>query len=188
MRDSRDRQDTQTALPRSFSASVVSCSMLRPRFVVEENCQLSTSATWSQVPMGGLVKKFTFCTRENTALSRTWDRSRAGLSPSSSPRPHFPLLPAYSLPAGTLWSQSPTLGLLVSMLYHRMDAQALGIWQMLEMTTTGSEWVCKDRMSPRAGTSPRAPLHPGPRQREAVTHSSPPGRSSAPGDTPLSQR
>lgn len=41
---------------------------------------------------------------------------------------------------------SPTLGLLVSMLYHRMDAQALGIWQMLEMTTTGSEWVCKERM------------------------------------------
>lgn len=35
-----------------------------------------------------------------------------------------------------------TLGLLVSMLYHRMDAQALGIWQMLEITTTGKEWVC----------------------------------------------
>lgn len=46
--------------PRSFSASVVNCSMLSPRFVVEENCQLSTSATWSQVPIGGLVKKFTF--------------------------------------------------------------------------------------------------------------------------------
>ncbi len=30
--------------------------------VVEENCQLSTSATWSHVPTGGLVKKFTFCT------------------------------------------------------------------------------------------------------------------------------
>lgn len=35
-----------------------------------------------------------------------------------------------------------TLGLLVSMLYHRMDAQAFGIWQMLEITTTGKEWVC----------------------------------------------
>lgn len=46
--------------PKSFSASVVNCSMLSPRFVVEENCQLSTSATWSQVPIGGLVKKFTF--------------------------------------------------------------------------------------------------------------------------------
>lgn len=35
-----------------------------------------------------------------------------------------------------------TLGLLVSMLYHKMDAQAFGIWQMLEITTTGKEWVC----------------------------------------------
>lgn len=34
-----------------------------------------------------------------------------------------------------------TLGLLVNMLYHRIDAQAFGIWQMFEMTTTGSEWV-----------------------------------------------
>lgn len=38
--------------------------MLRPRLVVEENCQLSTSATWSHVPIGGLVKKFTFYARE----------------------------------------------------------------------------------------------------------------------------
>ena len=36
--------------------------MVRPLLVVEENCQLSTSATWSHVPTGGLVKKFTFCT------------------------------------------------------------------------------------------------------------------------------
>lgn len=36
-----------------------------------------------------------------------------------------------------------TLGLLVSMLYHRIDAQAFGIWQMLEITTTGKEWVCR---------------------------------------------
>ncbi len=35
-----------------------------------------------------------------------------------------------------------TFGWLVSMLYHRMEAQALGIWQMFEMTTTGREWVC----------------------------------------------
>lgn len=41
------------------------------------------------------------------------------------------------------------MGLLVSMLYHRMDAQALGIWQMLEMTTTGSEWVCREGTRPR---------------------------------------
>lgn len=55
-----------------------------------------------------------------------------------------PILTPALLPSHT----SPTLGLLVSMLYHRMDAQALGIWQMLEMTTTGSEWVCKEKMSP----------------------------------------
>lgn len=48
--------------PSSFSASVVSCSMVRPLLVVEENCQLRTSATWSHVATGGLVKKFTFCT------------------------------------------------------------------------------------------------------------------------------
>lgn len=47
---------------------------------------------------------------------------------------------------------NPTLGLLVSMLYHRMDAQALGIWQMFEMTTTGSEWVCKDRIRLKSET------------------------------------
>lgn len=41
------------------------------------------------------------------------------------------------------------MGLLVSMLYHRMDAQALGIWQMFEMTTTGSEWVCGEETRPR---------------------------------------
>lgn len=35
--------------------------------MVEENCQLSTSATWSHVPMGGLVKKLTFCGRKNAA-------------------------------------------------------------------------------------------------------------------------
>lgn len=35
------------------------------------------------------------------------------------------------------------MGLLVSMLYHRIDAQAFGIWQMLEITTTGKEWVCR---------------------------------------------
>lgn len=51
--------------------------MLRPRFVVEENCQLSTSATWSHVPMGGLVKKFTFCTREHSPEQKKRDRSRA---------------------------------------------------------------------------------------------------------------
>lgn len=53
------RNDTS---PSNFSASVVSCSMVRPLLVVEENCQLRTSATWSHVPTGGLVKKFTFCT------------------------------------------------------------------------------------------------------------------------------
>lgn len=42
-------------------------------------------------------------------------------------------------------AQALTLGLLVSMLYHRIDAQALGIWQMLEITTTGREWVCGER-------------------------------------------
>lgn len=36
--------------------------MVRPLLVVEENCQLRTSATWSHVATGGLVKKFTFCT------------------------------------------------------------------------------------------------------------------------------
>lgn len=30
------------------------------------------------------------------------------------------------------------------MLYHKMDAQALGIWQMLEITTTGREWVYRE--------------------------------------------
>lgn len=55
--------------PSNFSASVVSCSMVRPLLVVEENCQLSTSATWSHVPTGGLVKKFTFCA--NTKKQKT---------------------------------------------------------------------------------------------------------------------
>lgn len=117
-------------LPSSFSASVVSCSMLSPRFVVEENCQLSTSATWSQVPMGGLVKKFTFCTKEHTALSRDMGQEQGQVLPqprslasaSLSHRDTAILTPAL-LPSHT----SPTLGLLVSMLYHRMDAQALGI-------------------------------------------------------------
>jgi len=54
-------------LPSNFSASVVSCSMVRPLLVVEENCQLNTSATWSHVPTGGLVKKFTFCERRPKA-------------------------------------------------------------------------------------------------------------------------
>lgn len=93
-----------------------------------------------------------------------------------------PILTPALLPSHT----SPTLGLLVSMLYHRMDAQALGIWQMLEMTTTGSEWVCKEKMSPWVGTTARAP--PRPVVVKAVTQASPPGRSSAPGDTPLSQK
>lgn len=35
--------------------------MVKPLLVVEENCQLRTSATWSHVATGGLVKKFTFC-------------------------------------------------------------------------------------------------------------------------------
>lgn len=35
--------------------------MVRPLLVVEENCQLRTSATWSHVATGGLVKKLTFC-------------------------------------------------------------------------------------------------------------------------------
>ena len=49
--------------------------MVRPLLVVEENCQLSTSATWSQVPTGGLVKKFTFWrdTHTDTQTHRhTW--------------------------------------------------------------------------------------------------------------------
>lgn len=33
----------------------------------------------------------------------------------------------------------PTLGSVVNMLYHRMEAQPLGSWHTLEMTTTGSE-------------------------------------------------
>lgn len=38
-----------------------------------------------------------------------------------------------------------TLGWLVNMLYHKMDAHAFGIWQILEMTTTGRECVCKEQ-------------------------------------------
>lgn len=56
--------------------------MLRPRLVVEENCQLSTSATWSHVPMGGLVKKLTFCGRENAAPERD---EGAGAGPGPEP-------------------------------------------------------------------------------------------------------
>lgn len=57
------------------------------------------------------------------------------------------------------------MGLLVSMLYHRMDAQALGIWQMLEITTTGSEWVCREETRPRGwdvspSHQPSSVLHP----------------------------
>lgn len=120
------RHDTS---PSNFSASVVSCSMVRPLLVVEENCQLSTSATWSHVPIGGLVKKFTFCTKRT--------------SPTSFKFNHFFLLIDTQLqcevqPLSTRGG-CLTFGWLVSMLYHRMEAQALGIWQMLEMTTTGRE-------------------------------------------------
>lgn len=58
-------------LPNSFSASVVSCSMVKPLLVVDENCQLSTSATWSHVPTGGFVKKLTFCRETMKTTSET---------------------------------------------------------------------------------------------------------------------
>lgn len=68
--------------PSNFSASVVSCSMVRPLLVVEENCQLSTSATWSQVPTGGLVKKFTFCAQTSSTCVKSPSTSPPeGLSP-----------------------------------------------------------------------------------------------------------
>lgn len=44
-----------------------------------------------------------------------------------------------SLAHTRIWAARRTLGLFVSMLYHKMDAQAFGIWQMLEITTTGRE-------------------------------------------------
>lgn len=120
--------------PKSFSASVVNCSMLSPRLVVEENCQLSTSATWSHVPIGGLVKKFTFYWKWHVYPFR-WEGGAwwAALGTVTAPR--------HREVSGKMGAQL-TLGLFVSMLYHRMDAQALGIWQMLEITTTGKEWVC----------------------------------------------
>lgn len=69
------------ASPNSFSASVVSCSMVRPLFVVDENCQLSTSATWSHVPTGGLVKKFTFCPRMHSTVTLQFFSSVSPLQP-----------------------------------------------------------------------------------------------------------
>lgn len=47
--------------PRSLSPSMLSCSLLRPRLVIEENCQLSTSESWPQVTGGGLRKNDRFC-------------------------------------------------------------------------------------------------------------------------------
>lgn len=103
--------------------------MVSPRLVVEENCQLRTSATWSHVPTGGLVKKFTFCTETRRPDKATvMGKTKKKRSPS---------------PSGVQLLSTRgcclTFGWLVSMLYHRMEAQALGIWQMLEMTTTGRE-------------------------------------------------
>lgn len=123
----------QCTSPSNFSASVVSCSMVRPLLVVEENCQLSTSATWSHVPTGGLVKKLTFC------------GDTTGPQFKHKPRPP-PQLTDINLKGGVQAFSTRgcclTFGWLVSMLYHSMEAQALGIWQILEMTTTGREWVC----------------------------------------------
>lgn len=106
--------------------------MVRPLLVVEENCQLSTSATWSHVPTGGLVKKLTF-----------WADKRRPQSLHTSPPPPPPQLIEIKLKSGVQPYSTRgcclTFGWLVSMLYHSMEAQALGIWQMLEMTTTGRE-------------------------------------------------
>lgn len=126
-KDDKERRDgalfhpPPCSSPSSFSASVVSCSMVRPLLVVEENCQLRTSATWSHVATGGLVKKFTFCTATTRSVTPRRRGRRQGFSP------------------GSTRGRQLTFGWLVSMLYHRMEAQAFGIWQMLEMTTTGRE-------------------------------------------------
>lgn len=96
--------------------------MVRPLLVVEENCQLRTSATWSHVATGGLVKKFTFCTASTHS------------DYNSSPKAGEEVFST-----GSTRGRQLTFGWLVSMLYHRIEAQAFGIWQMLEMTTTGRE-------------------------------------------------
>lgn len=91
--------------------------MVKPLLVVEENCQLRTSATWSHVATGGLVKKFTFCAEATWCYNSSKKKKTEGFTRGC----------------------CLTFGWLVSMLYHRMEAQALGIWQILEMTTTGRE-------------------------------------------------
>lgn len=88
--------------------------MLSPRFVVDENCQLSTSATWSQVPIGGLVKKFTF-----------YGKGERGTN-ADDPPPGLRRCKDSGV-SERVFREGLTLGLLVSMLYHRMDAQAFGI-------------------------------------------------------------
>lgn len=51
--------------------------------------------------------------------------------------------PVAEVAVTTIRRAAPTLGSVVSMLYHRMEAQPLGSWHTLEMTTTGSEMAWK---------------------------------------------
>lgn len=48
-------------IPRSFSPSILSCSLLRPWPAKLENCQLRTSDNWLHVARGGFPKNARFC-------------------------------------------------------------------------------------------------------------------------------
>ena len=47
---------------------MLSCSWFRPLLVTEENCQLSTSASWAQVEEGGATKNRRFCRKSSHSI------------------------------------------------------------------------------------------------------------------------
>ncbi|TNN84576.1 hypothetical protein EYF80_005276 [Liparis tanakae] len=59
-RSPRPRVDPVRSSPSSLSASMLSCSWFRPRWVTAENCQLRTSDSWDHWARGGLRKNFRF--------------------------------------------------------------------------------------------------------------------------------
>lgn len=76
--------------PSSLCPSMLSCSAFRPRLVMEENCQLSTSDSWPQLTEGGLTKNDRFWKKgKNRRLkefskprtfSMTWRKNSGGVA------------------------------------------------------------------------------------------------------------
>lgn len=58
---SKPTENSRASIPRSFSPSMLSCSLLRPRPAKVENCQLRTSDSWLQLARGGFPKNARFC-------------------------------------------------------------------------------------------------------------------------------